>query len=199
MFDCVFGVKFFFFFLFYSNIIHTDDVHHMRRYTYSMFVRSLARFKVCRSEYSRPSDRFLCVIVFVRVSEHECMYDLVPLSVPLRRRGGVCERECVCVFSYSFYLNSFYSVTKGRHAENTHKPRRFSQHSFHSRSTLSGIRLSRSLRFISISFAPILDPCGSHATVANVDVHFISFFCSYFSSFASSGVGSCIGSIRHSV
>lgn len=178
-----------FFFLFYSNIIHTDDVHHMRC-TYRMVVRSLALKSVAPNILARLIAFY--AIVFVRVCAWTIWYRSLYLS-----GARWCVRVCA-FFSYSFYLNSFYSVPKGRHAENTHKPRRFSQHSFHSRSTLSGIRPSQSLRFISISFAPILDPCGSHATVANVDVHFISFF-SYFSSFATSAVGSCIGSIRHSV
>lgn len=39
-------------------------------------------------------------------------------------------------FGSVFFLNLFYSVPKGRHAENTHGPRRLSR-SFHSRFSLS--------------------------------------------------------------
>lgn len=98
------------------------------------------------------------------------VYDLVPLSVPLRR----CVSVCMGFFDH--ILLKFVGIRY----ENADM-----QKIYTSPDDSVDIRFIRALldpvlycpaqaRSLSVSFAPILDACGSHATVANADVHFIN-------------------------
>lgn len=93
-----------------------------------------------------------------------------------------CVRVRVRFFSYSFYLNSFYSVYQKADMQKIHThPDGFSQHSFHSRSTLSGMRPSRSCDFIPFHSHPFLN----HAVRMPLSQ---TLMFTFFSSFATSAV-----------
>lgn len=124
--------------VFYPNIIHTDDVHHMRCTSLCLLALKSVAPNILSPAWSLfMCDCRLCLCVCIRVytNWYRCLY----LS------GDVMCVRVRFFSSYSFYLNSFYSVYQKADMQKIHtKPRRFSQHSFHSRFTLSGIWLSRS-------------------------------------------------------
>lgn len=155
---------------------------------------NVSRLKVCRFGICSRQ----CLIAFYVIVDCVCVYvyDLVPLSVPLR--------QCACAWMYCFfyyilYLNSFYSVWKGRHAENTHT---------HSQSPDDSVNI----HFIHASLCPLCGylvharsichfvrthstlACGSYATLSQTLMFIFNFiFCFIsFSSLVCECVCACI-------